>query len=93
MNTLQELDRGSLGLPLKARPLGDWVMEVTPPITGAGWLMDPQLGKIAGSRCLNGVCIVAERLLSEEVFYLDPRSYDVDVAARCAGLELVELPP
>lgn len=93
MNTLQELGRGVLGLPLKARPLGDWAVEVAPPITGVGWLMDPRLGKIVGSRCLNGMCIIAERRLSEELFYLDYKSYDVDVVARCAGLDLVELPP
>ncbi|MBP1449732.1 MAG: hypothetical protein JZD41_06980 [Thermoproteus sp.] len=91
LNTLQELTAEFIGIPVKAKRTDDWVVEVSPKLTGAGWLFDDELGKIISCRCLEGICITAERALAGEVlYYIDSKLYDGELAAECMGVPFSE---
>lgn len=89
-NTLQELDRGPVGLALRLEACNDWTATVSPKLTGSGWIVDYGQRKIIAARCLNGSCILAERCVMPDIYYLDNKTYDGEVLAALTSLRLVE---
>ncbi|MEZ0247638.1 MAG: hypothetical protein ABWJ97_00060, partial [Thermoproteus sp.] len=52
INTIQELHRGSIGTKLVATSCEDWTIHVEPRVTGSGWIVDNDMRRIVGARCL-----------------------------------------
>lgn len=90
LNSLQEARLGSVGIRLLVREQEDWAVRVDPSITGAGWLADYKLRAVIGARCLDGLCILARRHVSDEVSYVDSRSYIGELVAAALGYRFID---
>lgn len=90
INSLQEARLGYVGVRLSVRERDDWAIRVNPGITGAGWVVDYKLKAVVGARCLEGLCIIAQRHVSDEISYIDGTLYIGELVATALGYRLVD---
>ncbi|MEL9991092.1 MAG: hypothetical protein QXP98_09150 [Thermoproteus sp.] len=79
-----------MGVKLVVTTCEDWTAHVEPRITGSGWIVDYDMRRIVGARCLDGLCILASRCVGRNVSYIDGREYVAEILPRALGYELVD---
>ena len=90
LNSLQEASRGLVGIRLALTACDDWTAYVEPKITGVGWLVDYGLRTVVGARCLDGLCVLAQRCVSQNISYIDHRNYDGPLISAALGFGLAD---